>query len=166
MSTASGRLGELCIENWLTGLGWTCCQRNLRVPGGEIDRIFIRERISEEQCLDVCIAEIKTTHVQSVRRFSELFGEAKIRSLVRPHQMRNLWRCAAYYESCLRARKKKSMIRIYVRYFLVVQAPPRLVKALKASVRVQKTHLPMRLCRAGEKELILAWMPDAPAQSL
>lgn len=166
MSTQVGRLGEDCVEHWLAKLGWECCERNMRIPGGEIDRLFIRNRAEKSAFLDVCVAEIKTTHVRSLAEFRRLFTEAHLRALIRPHQVRNLWRTAAYQEGRLRHLRKNAQIQTYVRYFLVVTATARLVKLVRTDFRTTGGNFPVKLCRVGERELIFAWSPDVPAQFL
>lgn len=165
LSSREGRLGEECVEGWLTALGWSCCERNMRFHGGEIDRVFVREHAHSVRMLDVCVAEIKTTRVRTVGQFHALFAEGKLRTLVRPHQLRNLWRTAAQFECRIRSRRR-AQVRTYVRYFLVVIAPPRLIKKLSHEISASAGFLPVRLCCAGSNEVILSWSPDFPPQNL
>lgn len=165
MSSREGRLGEECVEGWLTALGWSCCERNMRFLGGEIDRVFVREHAHSARMLDVCVAEIKTTRVRSVGQFHALFAEGKMRTLVRPHQLRNLWRTAARFECRIRARRR-AHVRTYVRYFLVVMAPPRLIKRLSNEINSSPGSLPVKLCRTGSHDVILSWSPDSPPPNL
>jgi hypothetical protein len=87
-----------------------------------------------------------------------------LRPLMRPHQIRNLWRTAALYEA--RMRRRQPQLRIYVRYFLVVKSTESVVRALRAGLRSGTLPVPLKLCRVGSRELILAWSPDAPTQKL
>jgi len=166
LSTRGGKLGEQSVEDWLARKGWHCCERNMRVSGGEIDRLFVRYSDQDENQIDVCVAEVKTTKIQSQRQFRELFSEARLRPLIRPHQIRNLWRTAAIYESRLKSRRRRTFVRTFVRYFLVVYASESLIKFMRAGLRSGDIHAPLRLCCVGERELILAWSPDAPTQKL
>lgn len=165
MSSREGRLGEECVEGWLTALGWSCCERNMRFQGGEIDRVFLREHVKSSRLLDVCVAEIKTTRVRTIGQFHALFAEGKMRTLVRPHQLRNLWRTAAQFESRIRSRRR-AQVRTFVRYFLVVVAPPRLIKRLSHEINSTPGSFPVRLCRTGSHEVILSWSPDLPPSNL
>jgi Holliday junction resolvase-like predicted endonuclease len=166
LTTQAGRAGERCVEDWLTGLGWSCEEKNLRIAGGEIDRLFVRCNAENEGQTDVCVAEIKTTKIKSRRQFRELFCEARMRPLIRPLQIRNLWRTAALYEARLRSRRKHVQLRIYVRYFLVVKSSEAVVRGLGAAFRNGDFPAPLRLCRASGCELILSWAPDSPSQKL
>lgn len=165
MSTRSGRHGERSVELWLAEHGWVCRERNMRIPGGEIDRLFVRKPMRATSTVDVCVAEIKTTHIKTARQISALLGEAKLRALIRPHQIRNLWRTAAHYESRLRLQSHKSQVRTYVRYFLVLKAEARVLRALKSRAESGNPFYPMRLCRMSDSDVILSWSPDVPTQT-
>jgi Holliday junction resolvase-like predicted endonuclease len=166
LATKTGREGERCVEDWLAGLGWFCQEKNLRIAGGEIDRLFVRRTDKNKVHIDVCVAEIKTTTIRSRRQFRELFCEARLRPLIRPHQIRNLWRTAALYEAKMRNHLKSDQLRIFVRYFLVVRSTDSVVRGVRDGLRTGELPVPLKLCRAGSRELILAWSPDAPSQKL
>jgi Holliday junction resolvase-like predicted endonuclease len=157
-----GRLGEKSVESWLTHLGWECQAVNWRIPGGEIDRLFVRRQKPRSRRIDICVSEIKTARVRTVEHFLELFEERRLRTLMRPHQIRNLWRTAEICESRIRGRESQSQICTYVRYFLVVSAGPRTLQGIVLYLNANSSSLPVRLCSVGQRELILAWAPDVP----
>ncbi|NBO38886.1 hypothetical protein EBU99_09915 [bacterium] len=160
MSTSVGRRAECCVEEWFESEGWTCFERNLRVPGGEVDRMFVRQRGVSALRVDLCVAEVKATHLKNSRGADRLFAAERMRSFVRPRQLRILWRSAAAYEAQLQ-RLTRAPVRTYVRYFLVVYGTPKLLGDLKSSVESGALSIPVRFCRSTQESLILAWTPDA-----
>lgn len=78
-----GRLGEEAAAHYLRSLGWRICERNFRVPGGEIDLICQEEDI-------IVFVEVKTR--ASTRRGTP--GEA-----VTPAKAARLFRAASAYLS-------------------------------------------------------------------
>ena len=97
MSTALGRKAEMFVEQWFESQGWLCFERNLRVPGGEIDRMFVRERGATGLRVDLCVAEVKATRLSRDTKLEQLLSSARIRSLMKPTQLRTVWRSAAVY---------------------------------------------------------------------
>jgi Holliday junction resolvase-like predicted endonuclease len=159
LSTSVGRRAEVCVERWLEEEGWTCFERNMRVPGGEIDRLFVRERCLSGLRVDLCVAEVKATRLTKGQGICHLFSAAKIRSLIRPQQLRTLWRSAAAYEHQL-VNLTKAPVRTYVRYFLVVYGNSSSLKEIRAEFKKTRADLPVRLCRATPENLIFSWSPD------
>jgi Holliday junction resolvase-like predicted endonuclease len=164
LSTSVGRLAEHCVEGWLESEGWACFERNMRVPGGEIDRLFVRERGSSGLRVDLCVAEVKATRLRRRTDIVNLFSSAKMRSLIRPAQLRILWRSAAFYERRLQA-ITRSPVRTYVRYFLVVYGKQNQLRELRSQVGSAEHGFPVRLCRVSPEYLILAWSPEHAVQA-
>lgn len=164
MNTSVGSLAEQCVESWLEQEGWLCFERNMRVPGGEIDRLFVRERGRSGLRVDLCVAEVKATRIRKKHDLNSLFSAAKMRSLIRPNQLRVLWRSAALYERQL-CSLTQSPVRTYVRYFLVVYAERRMLRELRIYLDTANTDLPVRVCRATGENLILAWSPEVAVHS-
>lgn len=163
MSTSVGRLAENCVEGWLESLGWLCFERNMRVPGGEVDRLFVRERANSGLRVDLCVAEVKATRLRKKADLDNLFSCAKMRALVRPSQLRVLWRSAAFYERRLQS-LTRSPVRTYVRYFLVVYGKQEHLQQLRSQVRNSDHGFPVRLCRSSQEYVILAWSPEPAEQ--
>jgi Holliday junction resolvase-like predicted endonuclease len=159
LSTSVGRLAERCVEDWLEAEGWSCFERNMRVPGGEIDRLFVRERGSSGLRVDLCVAEVKATRLKKKSDLGNLFSSSKMRALIRPAQLRVLWRSAALYERRLQS-LTRSPVRTYVRYFLVVYGKENYLHELRMQVRATDHGFPVRLCRVSHEYLILAWSPE------
>ncbi len=164
MNTSVGSLAEQCVESWLEQEGWLCFERNMRVPGGEIDRLFVRERGRSGLRVDLCVAEVKATRIRKKNDLRSLFSAAKMRSLIRPNQLRVLWRSAALYERQL-CSLTQSPVRTYVRYFLVVYAEQRMLRELRLYLDAANTDLPVRVCRVTRENLILAWSPEVALHS-
>jgi Holliday junction resolvase-like predicted endonuclease len=165
LSTRSGRRGEQRVESWLNDLGWSCSEKNLRIPGGEIDRLFFRRVSGLQPRIDICIAEIKTTSIRSLTQFGNIFSEASLKTLVRPHQMRNLWRTAQIEEMRVKRQNCEIDVCTYVRYFLVVFASERIIVDVRKQIKAGRNRLPVRICHADDDVLILSWSPDVPAQN-
>ncbi|MFZ9519691.1 MAG: YraN family protein [Silvanigrellaceae bacterium] len=165
MSTRSGRKGEQRVESWLSSMGWTCPEKNIRIPGGEIDRLFLRRFEDKFDRIDICIAEIKTKSLRSARQFCHLFDEAQLRTLIRPHQIRNLWRTAQFHEQRLRRQHGTAHVCTYVRYFLVVLASEGILSSVRRQLKAGRSSLPVRICHLDDDALILSWAPDVPSQN-
>ena len=164
LNTSVGSLAERCVESWLEQEGWVCFERNMRVPGGEVDRLFVRERGRSGLRVDLCVAEVKATRISKKKDINSLFSSAKMRSLIRPNQLRVLWRSAALYERQL-CSLTQSPVRTYVRYFLVVYAEQRMLRELRIYLDTANTDLPVRVCRVTRENLILAWSPEVALHS-
>lgn len=165
MSTTLGRKAEMCVEQWFESRGWLCFERNLRVPGGEIDRIFVRERGVSGLRVDLCVAEVKGTRLSQLKSFEELFTAARIRALMKPHQMRNVWRSAAVYECRLKSATRHP-VRTFVRYFFVVFAPHASLLRLECALQKAVLEASVRCCFMTTEYMILSWSPDVLAHSL
>lgn len=154
-----GRIAEMFVEQWFEQQGWLCFERNMRVPGGEIDRLFVRERCTSGLRVDLCVAEVKATRIVGNVGFEELFSASKMRALMKPNQLRTVWRSAAQYESQLKA-LTKTPVRTFVRYFLVVFAPPERIAQLKKKIQAAGDALSLRCCNTSRDYLIVSWSPD------
>lgn len=159
MRQALGRAAELFVEQWFEQQGWLCFERNMRVPGGEIDRLFVRERCASGLRVDLCVVEVKATRIVGNVGFEEIFSSAKMRTLMKPNQLRTVWRSAAHYENRLKA-LTKTPVRTFVRYFLVVFAPPVRISQLKTKIQEADDVLSLRCCHASRTYLIVSWSPD------
>jgi len=159
MSTALGGQAEMFVEQWFESQGWLCFERNLRVPGGEIDRMFVRERGVSGLRVDLCVAEVKATRLRGEASFEQLFSAARIRTLMKPHQLRNVWRSAALYECKLRS-ATRNPVRTFVRYFMVVFASRGCLIKLKNKLQRTGFENSVRCCLATPEYLILSWTPD------
>lgn len=159
MSTGFGRDAEMFVEQWFEKQGWLCFERNLRVPGGEIDRMFVRERGVSGLRVDLCVAEVKATRLSREVGLEQLFSSARIRALMKPRQLRNVWRYAASYESRLKL-ITRNPVRTFVRYFMVVFAPQNCLRKLKHSIQQAASEVCVRLCLVTPHYLILSWSPD------
>lgn len=165
MSTSVGRFAENCVEGWLESEGWLCFERNMRVPGGEIDRLFVRERSRAGLRVDLCVAEVKATQLKRKADVNYLFSAAKMRSLIRPTQLRILWRSAAQYERRLQS-LTHCPVHTYVRYFLVVYGSRNHLQYLRQQMRASENGFPARICWASQDYLILAWSPELAVSAL
>lgn len=159
MATSVGRLAERVVESWLEAEGWLCFERNMLVPGGEIDRVFVRERRSSGFKVDLCVAEVKATRLRDSSQLDPIFCAARMKSLLRPHQVRVLWRTAAAYEQRLRSLTQSS-VRTYVRYFFVIYGEHDQIRRLSVEIKTRQGDLPLRICKVSQQELILAWSPE------
>ena len=159
LTTSVGRSAERYVESWLEAEGWLCFERNMRVPGGEIDRVFVRERPGAGFKVDLCVAEVKATRLRQPFHLDPMFCAARMKSLLRPNQVRVLWRTAAAYEQRLRA-LTRAPVRTFVRYFLLVQGERRQIHKLAEDVRIKTGDHPFRICKVSENELLLAWSPE------
>lgn len=159
LSTFAGRSAEQHVEAWLESEGWMCFERNMRVPGGEVDRLFVRERGTSRFKVDLCVAEIKSTKLRKPSSPEMLFSAQRMKSLLRPNQLRVIWRAAATYESRLQT-MTRAPVRTYVRYFFVVFGDRRQLLHLQRAILEQVVDLPLRVCRANDDAVILAWSPE------
>ncbi|MEY2986627.1 MAG: hypothetical protein RJB13_148 [Pseudomonadota bacterium] len=164
MSTALGRKAEMFVEQWFEMQGWQCFERNLRVPGGEIDRLFVRERGVSGLRVDLCVAEVKATRLKRETQLNQLFSAARIRSLVKPNQLRTVWRSAAVYEGKLRS-ATRNPVRTFVRYFMVVFASRSHLLKLRCAIRKSGVDTSLRCCFASSEYMILSWSPEVLATS-
>ena len=165
MSTALGRKAEMFVEQWFESQGWLCFERNLRVPGGEIDRMFVRERGATGLRVDLCVAEVKATRLSRDTKLEQLLSSARIRSLMKPTQLRTVWRSAAVYEGRLKS-ATRNPVRTFVRYFMVVFAPRSCLLKLRGAIRRSGADSSVRCCFTSPYYIIISWTPEVLGSSI
>jgi hypothetical protein len=111
-----GNWGELLVERYMEENGWQCLVRNQRIPGGEIDRAFVRTPKESMGRVHFCMAEVKVAKLGKMN-WAEFLSECNIRRFVKRRQMLSLFNFGHHLlslqgalESCL-----------HIRLFLVVK---------------------------------------------
>jgi Holliday junction resolvase-like predicted endonuclease len=140
-----GKWGERQLDRWMAQQGWSIAQKNLRVQGGEIDRIY--RQISQEN-VKFCLAEVKTNVVAAERHFFEIFSEVGLKKYIKQRQMTNLYR---YGEHLLASTNAQVMLRL----FLILK----MKKETQFPLHPQNTE-PLKLCWQGEGVWIFSLVPE------
>lgn len=114
-----GFWGENYLDSWMHSQHWYAIEKNLRIYGGEIDRVYAKQQAGCDSPA-FCVAEVKTRIVHRRRDLQTFFTESSLGPYFRQRQMRNLYR----YGETLQAhtyQKIRAMSTIYLRLFLVLK---------------------------------------------
>jgi Holliday junction resolvase-like predicted endonuclease len=137
-----GAWGEFQLDSWIKEHGWLPVQKNLKIPGGEIDRIYAQNK--KQGCF--CLAEIKTNVIFSQKIFFETFSEIGIKKYIKQRQIQNLYKLG---EHCI-----SKGYAVFLRIFII----------LKTKCFINKKRLPLekaiRICYVSKDFWILSVTPE------
>lgn len=105
-----GSWGEKQLDSWLEKNNWIAIEKNLKIRGGEIDRIYCLPK-SAEKIKTICIAEIKTNAIFSKKSLMETFTEIGIKKYIKRRQIKNLYR---FGENLIAQGNSKILLRIFI----------------------------------------------------
>ena len=141
-----GKWGEEQIDIWMEKNNWLSIEKNLRIPGGEIDRIYACHNVGVRP--QFCIAEIKTNLIHSKKTFTEIFSEVGIKKYLKQRQIRNLYRFGEHYFA-------KGYKNIFLRLFIVLK----IKNKFKINI-LKKNTGPIKICFSNDDYFILSVEPE------
>ncbi len=141
-----GKWGEEQVDLWMKNHNWLPIEKNLRIPGGEIDRIYAYSNNGIYS--KFCIAEIKTNLIYTKDSISEIFSEIGIKKYLKQKQIKNLFKLGENY---LAKGKKNILLRI----FIVIKTKNSLI--LNETI---KNTGSIKLCFKSNNFLILSIEPE------
>jgi len=146
-----GFWGEEFVDSWMKTHKWFVHKKNLKIYGGEIDRVYCHVDARKQELL-YCISEIKTISCMNRSKFLLLFTECGISALVKKHQIQNLYKYADYICS---KKNNKVTYSIYTRFFIVLKLYDGYEN--ESFYRLQKTY---RVCMSTQSMLLLSLWPE------
>lgn len=141
-----GFWGEQQVDCWMQCQKWSVHEKNLRIHGGEIDRIYIHKSTNSNYKL--CIAEIKTNCIHNSAPLNEIFTEVGIKKYIKQKQIKNLFKMSENYYS-------KGIKEIYLRLFIVLKK--------KHYIKIDKnisTMSAIKICYEHDNYYILSITPE------
>ncbi len=141
-----GKWGEERVDIWMKKYNWLPIEKNLRIPGGEIDRVYSSAHSIQHS--QFCIAEIKTNLIYSKSSFAEIFSELGIKKYIKQRQIRNLFKLGENYL----AKGKKN---IFIRIFIVIK----INNKLKINETIKNVSS-IKICYSSDNYLILSIEPE------
>ena len=90
-----GAWGESQVDTWMKLHKWNPIEKNLKIHGGEIDRVYAHSNAKDN--IQLCIAEIKTNIIYSKTSFDEIFSEVGIKKYIKQNQIKNLYKIGENY---------------------------------------------------------------------
>jgi Holliday junction resolvase-like predicted endonuclease len=141
-----GFWGEQQVDCWMQSQNWSVHEKNLRIHGGEIDRIYIHK--TNNNNYKMCIAEIKTNCIYSSSSLNEIFTEVGIKKYIKQRQIKNLFKISENYFS-------KGISEIYLRLFIVLKK--------KNYIKIDKNLSAMsaiKICYEHDNYYILSITPE------
>ena len=141
-----GKWGEEQVDIWMEQHNWLPTEKNLRIHGGEIDRVYTCAHSREKP--QFCIAEIKTNLIYSKNNFAEIFSEVGIKKYLKQRQIRNLYK---FGENYLASGKQN----VFLRLFIVLK----LNNELKINSPLKNTGS-IKICFTSDSYFILAIEPE------
>jgi Holliday junction resolvase-like predicted endonuclease len=140
-----GKWGEEQVDIWMEKHNWLPIEKNLRIHGGEIDRVYTYSNGTHSQ---FCIAEVKTNLIYSKNTFTEIFSEVGIKKYIKQRQIRNLYKFGENYL----AKGKKN---IFLRLFIVIK----LNNKLKINDPIKSTGS-IKICFSNDSYFIISIEPE------
>ncbi len=141
-----GKWGEEQVDIWMKKYNWLPIEKNLRIHGGEIDRVYTCTHSGKNS--QFCIAEIKTNLIYSINTFKEIFSEIGIKRYIKQRQIKNLYKLGENYLA-------KGKRNIFIRIFIVIK----LHNKLKINENIKNTSS-IKICFSIDSYLILSIEPE------
>lgn len=141
-----GKWGEEQVDIWMEKNNWFPIEKNLKVVGGEIDRIYACSH--NTPLFQFCIAEIKTNLIYSQNTLIEIFSEIGIKKYLKQRQIKNLYKFGENYL----AKGKKN---IFLRLFIVIK----LNKKMNVNELIKNTGS-IKICFSSNDYFILSIEPE------
>jgi hypothetical protein len=117
-----GQWGECALDSWMKEKKWLPFKQNLRIKGGEIDRIYYSFSYYRKE-IRFCLAEVKTSIILKQEELDVLQTEIGLKRFLKARQIFNLYRYAEQLQSCFeyRAIQNKMKWKIFLRLFIVIK---------------------------------------------
>lgn len=141
-----GKWGEEQVDIWMRQHNWLPMEKNLKIHGGEIDRVY--KYLNGESNSLFCIAEVKTNLIYSKKVFKEIFSEIGVKKYVKQRQIRNLYKFGEDYLA-------KGKQNIFLRLFIVLKINSKL--KIKESI---KNTSSIKICFSSDNYFILSIEPE------
>lgn len=161
-----GSWGESCVDTWMHEQNWSLYRKNLKISGGEIDRIYQYE--TKNLNSSYCFSEIKTVFCKNRERFFSIFTEVGLSALIKQRQIVNLYKFSAHFKRmCLGKLYKTALLKqeyykqnydqnkIYIRFFIVLKMYANYEQ--EWFFQNQKNY---KICAQEKDYLILSFTPE------
>ncbi|KAB8037090.1 hypothetical protein GCL60_14770 [Silvanigrella paludirubra] len=141
-----GKWGEDQLDKWMIEQEWHPIEKNLRIHGGEIDRIYILKKHTDEKLF--CIAEVKTNIIYNKSNLNLLLSEVGIKKYIKTRQMKNLYKIGENYLS-------KGFSKIFLRLFIILKTTKKIDTSL-----FEGKFSPFKLCFKSNHYFIISLEPE------
>jgi Holliday junction resolvase-like predicted endonuclease len=115
-----GCWGESKLDEHLERCSWRILVKNLKIKGGEIDRVYFKKDEALEKS-SFCICEIKTSYFYQWKELQDLYTEVGVKRFLKQRQIRNLF----VYSEHLRAHYSEmsiSKVEFHIRLFVIFRS--------------------------------------------